>query len=145
MEGMVEGQMVIVSAGVRPNIEVAGRWALDIGTGSWSMTGWRPKLGGSVCGGRCGRASGPLLRDLAGGSAAGRGGRDQYGRGGAVYKGTTVSNTLKIVGIDLTSIGEIDTEGKLECIVRSDREKCVYGKDGLYGRTGLSAVFSSAI
>ncbi len=48
--------------------------------------------------------------------------------GNEPYEGTVVSNTLKVVGIDLTSAGEIDAEGKLECVVRSDREKCVYCK-----------------
>jgi NAD(P)H-nitrite reductase large subunit len=32
------------------------------------------------------------------------------------------------VGIDLTAAGEIDPEGRLECVVRSDREKCQYCK-----------------
>jgi nitrite reductase (NADH) large subunit len=48
--------------------------------------------------------------------------------GNALYQGTVVSNTLKVVGINLTAAGEIDPEGKLECIVKSDREKCTYCK-----------------
>jgi nitrite reductase (NADH) large subunit len=48
--------------------------------------------------------------------------------GKATYPGTIVSNTLKVVGIDLTSVGEIDAESKLECVVRSDREACTYCK-----------------
>jgi nitrite reductase (NADH) large subunit len=46
----------------------------------------------------------------------------------AVYEGTTVSNRLKVVGVDLTAIGDIDAEGKLECIVRCDPESGVYRK-----------------
>jgi nitrite reductase (NADH) large subunit len=48
--------------------------------------------------------------------------------GNAVYEGTTVSNRLKVVGVDLTAVGDIDAEGKLECVVRSDRETGVYRK-----------------
>ena len=48
--------------------------------------------------------------------------------GEAIYEGTVVSNTLKVVGIDLTAAGEIDAEKKLDCVVRSDREKCTYCK-----------------
>jgi nitrite reductase (NADH) large subunit len=48
--------------------------------------------------------------------------------GDAIYQGTLVSNTLKVVGIDLTASGEIDSEGKLEYVVRSDRQKCTYCK-----------------
>jgi nitrite reductase (NADH) large subunit len=48
--------------------------------------------------------------------------------GNAVYEGTTVSNRLKVVGVDLTAVGDIDAEGKLECVVRCDRETGVYRK-----------------
>lgn len=48
--------------------------------------------------------------------------------GNIIYEGTVVSNTLKVVGVDLTSSGEIDAEGNLECVMRSDREKYIYRK-----------------
>jgi len=48
--------------------------------------------------------------------------------GSTIYEGTVVSNTLKVVGIDLTAAGDIDAEKKLECVIRSDREKCTYCK-----------------
>jgi nitrite reductase (NADH) large subunit len=48
--------------------------------------------------------------------------------GGVLYEGTVVSNTLKVVGIDLTASGDIDAEGKLECVVKSDGEKNIYRK-----------------
>jgi len=48
--------------------------------------------------------------------------------GSTLYEGTVVSNTLKVVGVDFTSSGEIDVDGKLECVVRSDREKGIYRK-----------------
>jgi nitrite reductase (NADH) large subunit len=48
--------------------------------------------------------------------------------GKAIYEGTVVSNTLKVVGIDFTAAGEIDAERRLECVVRSDIEQCTYCK-----------------
>jgi nitrite reductase (NADH) large subunit len=48
--------------------------------------------------------------------------------GNVLYEGTVVSNTLKVVGIDLTASGDIDAEGKLECVVKSNREKNLYRK-----------------
>jgi len=46
-----------------------------------------------------------------------------------VYKGTIPSNTLKIVGIDLTSMGLVNPEGpRYEEIKKVDREKGVYKK-----------------
>ena len=55
--------------------------------------------------------------------------------GNALYQGTVVSNTLKVVGINLTAAGEIDPEGKLECIVRSDREQCTLLQSRFQGRS----------
>jgi nitrite reductase (NADH) large subunit len=48
--------------------------------------------------------------------------------GNVLYQGTVVSNTLKVVGTDLTSSGEIDPDGTLECVVRQDRESGIYRK-----------------
>jgi len=46
-----------------------------------------------------------------------------------VYKGTVPSNTLKIVGIDLTSIGLVNPEGpRYEEIKKIDRQRGVYKK-----------------
>jgi nitrite reductase (NADH) large subunit len=40
--------------------------------------------------------------------------------GDMVYEGTTMANTLKVVGIDLASAGDIDAENKMESRVVSD-------------------------
>ncbi len=46
-----------------------------------------------------------------------------------VYKGTIPSNTLKIVGVDLTSMGLVTAEGpQYEEIKKIDKEKGVYRK-----------------
>jgi len=48
------------------------------------------------------------------------------------YKGTTPKNTLKIVGLDLTSIGIIDpakeTSGSWEILKKADKKDCCYQK-----------------
>jgi nitrite reductase (NADH) large subunit len=48
--------------------------------------------------------------------------------GDAVYEGTTMSNILKVVGIDLAAAGDIDAEGKLESIVQKDEGTYIYRK-----------------
>jgi len=46
-----------------------------------------------------------------------------------LYKGTIPSNTLKIVGIDLTSMGLVNPEGpRYEEVKKIDKEKGVYKK-----------------
>ncbi len=125
---VVEGQMAIISAGVRPNIELPRRIGLEIRNGVLVNDRLETSLpqifaAGDVVEHR-GRVYGiwPAAQrqgEIAGVNMAG---------GEEVYQGTVVSNTLKVVGIDLTSMGEIDGEGRLECVVRSDREKCQYCK-----------------
>jgi len=46
--------------------------------------------------------------------------------GDALYKGTVMANTLKVIGIDLASAGDIDAENKLESKVLTDEK--VYKK-----------------
>jgi len=46
----------------------------------------------------------------------------------SAYSGTVLSNTLKVVGIDLTSSGEIDAEDKHESIVFMNTDKNIYRK-----------------
>lgn len=44
------------------------------------------------------------------------------------YEGTVISNTLKVVGINLIAAGDIDPDGKLESITRSDLSAGIYRK-----------------
>lgn len=48
--------------------------------------------------------------------------------GDKIYEGTVPSNTLKVVGIDLVSAGEIDVEGKYNSLIKKDTEKYIYRK-----------------
>jgi nitrite reductase (NADH) large subunit len=127
-ERVVEGQMVIVSAGVRPNLQLARAGGLETKNGILVNDQLETRSEGIFAAGdvaeHWGRCYGiwPAAQrqgEIAGVNMAG---------GNLLYEGTVVSNTLKVVGIDLTSSGEIDAEGKLECVVKSDREKNIYRK-----------------
>lgn len=124
----IEGEMVIISAGVRPNVQLAKAMGLEVKNGiivnDRLETNIRGVYGAGDCSEHRGRVYGiwPAAQrqgEIAGMNMAG---------GNVPYEGTVVSNKLKVVGIDLTSAGEIDPEGKLECVVRSDRERCNYCK-----------------
>jgi nitrite reductase (NADH) large subunit len=111
----VEGQMVIVSAGETKNgILVNDR--LETKTESVFAAG-------DVAEHR-GRCYGIWPASQRQGETAGI----NMAGGNALYEGTVLSNTLKVVGISLTASGEIDAERKLECVVRQDRENSVYRK-----------------
>ena len=125
---IVEGQTVILSAGVRPNVELAKQMGLDVKNGIVVNDRMETSSAGVFAAGDVaehrGRCYGVWPAAQKQGEVAGV----NMAGGSGIYRGTTTSNTLKVVGIDLTSIGEIDAEGKLECIVRRDREKGVYSK-----------------
>jgi nitrite reductase (NADH) large subunit len=125
---VVEGQIAIISAGVRPNVGLAKEMGLELKNGILVNDRLETKTEGILAAGDVaehrGRVYGiwPAAQrqgEIAGANMAG---------GNEIYEGTVVSNTLKVVGIDLTSAGEIDAEGKYECVVRSDLEKCSYCK-----------------
>jgi nitrite reductase (NADH) large subunit len=126
--GTVEGQMVIVSAGVKPNIKLAQAMGLETKSGILVNDRLETKSEGIFAAGDVaehrGRCYGIWPTAQRQGETAGV----NMAGGNALYEGTVVSNTLKVVGIDLTTAGEIDAEGKLDCVVRSDREKCTYCK-----------------
>ena len=124
----VEGQMVVISAGVKPNIKLAQTMGLEIKNGILVNDKLETKTedifaAGDVAEHR-GRVYGIWPASQRQGETAGM----NMAGGNAPYEGTVVSNTLKVVGIDLTASGDIDAEGKLECVVKTDREKNVYRK-----------------
>ena len=120
--------MVIISAGVKPNIQVAKTVGLETKNGILVNDRLETKREGVFAAGDVaehrGRSYGiwPAAQrqgEIAGVNMAG---------GSLNYEGTIVSNRLKVVGIDLTAAGEIDPEGRLESVVKSDREKSKYCK-----------------
>jgi len=124
----IAGEMVIVSAGVRPNVHLAKVLGLETKDGILVNDRLETKQTGVYAAGDVaehrGRCYGiwPAAQrqgEIAGINMAG---------GNATYEGTVVSNSLKVVGIQLTAAGDIDPEGKLECVVKSDREQCTYCK-----------------
>lgn len=124
----VEGQMVIVSAGVKPNIKLAQAMGLETKNGILVNDRLETKSEGIFAAGDVAEHRGRCYGIWPAAQRQGETAGVNMAGGNALYEGTVVSNTLKVVGIDLTAAGEIDAEGKLDCVVRSDREKCTYCK-----------------
>ncbi len=124
----VEGQMVIVSAGVKPNIKLAQAMGLETKNGVLVNDRLETKSEGIFAAGDVAEHRGRCYGIWPAAQRQGETAGVNMAGGNALYEGTVVSNTLKVVGIDLTAAGEIDAEGKLDCVVRSDREKCIYCK-----------------
>jgi nitrite reductase (NADH) large subunit len=107
-------QMVIISAGVRPNLEMAEALKLDYDKGIKVDEHMRTNQPGIYAAGDVAEYMGipygiwPAAMEqgqIAGINMAG---------GDALYTGTVMANTLKVVGIDLASAGNIDAENALE-------------------------------
>ncbi|OGP65156.1 MAG: hypothetical protein A2169_09125 [Deltaproteobacteria bacterium RBG_13_47_9] len=125
---VVEGQMVIISAGVKPNIKLAQTIGLETKKGILVNDRLETKTEGIFAAGDVAEHRGRCYGIWPAAQRQGETAGVNMAGGKSLYEGTVISNTLKVVGIDLTAAGEIDAEGKLECLVKSDREKCLYCK-----------------
>jgi nitrite reductase (NADH) large subunit len=125
---VIEGQMAIISAGVRPNIDLAKKMGIEVKSGILVNDRLETNMKDIFAAGDVAEHRGRVYGIWPAAQKQGEIAGINMAGGNESYEGTVVSNTLKVVGIDLTSSGEIDPEGKLECVVRSDREKCSYCK-----------------
>jgi nitrite reductase (NADH) large subunit len=119
-------EMVIISAGVRPNLELAKALGLDHDKGikvdDRLMTS-KPDI---FAAGDVAEYKGVPYGIWPAAMEQGRVAGVNMGGGEAVYQGTVMANTLKVVGIDLASAGEIDVDNKFESKTVSEKE--VYKK-----------------
>jgi len=120
--------MVLVSAGARPELTLAKSLGLEIDKGVKVDDHLKTGLDEIYAAGDLiehrGQFYGIWPAALEQGKAAGAAMAGQNVK----YEGTVVSNTLKVVGIDLFAAGEIDAEGLLESIVIKDEAKKTYRK-----------------
>jgi nitrite reductase (NADH) large subunit len=124
----IRGDLVLISAGVRPDLTLARDLGLDIDKGVKVDDTMKTSRDGIYAAGDLiehrGRFYGIWPAAMEQGKVAGAAmaGRE------AKYQGTLPSNVLKVVGIDLVAAGDIDAEGKLPAIVHRDEAKKTYRK-----------------
>lgn len=115
----LSGEMVVISAGVRPNLELAEPLGLKTDKGVIVDEHLRTNQPDIYAAGDVAEFKGipygiwPAAMEhgkIAGTNMAG---------GETLYHGTTMANTLKVVGVDLASAGDIDAENKFESRVVS--------------------------
>jgi nitrite reductase (NADH) large subunit len=124
----IKGGLVLISAGVRPDFTLAQALGLEVDKGvkvDDTMKTSRDHIyaAGDLIEHR-GRVYGIWSAALEQGKVAGAALAGQE----AKYEGTLPSNVLKVVGIDLVAAGDIDADGKLEAIIRQDKDKKTYHK-----------------
>jgi nitrite reductase (NADH) large subunit len=128
----VKGDLVIVAAGIRPNVQIAKNLGLTIGKGrgivvdEHMQTSERAIFAAGDCTEWKGICWGiiPVALETAKVAA-----QNMIDYGSATYDGTTPSNTLQVAGIDLSSIGEFNPRSsEYEAIVEADEEAGTYFK-----------------
>jgi len=118
---ILSAEMVIISAGVRPNLELARMLGLDTDKGiivdKYLQTSRQDVYAAGDVIEFNGLTYGIWPASLEQGKIAGI----NISGGNTVYEGTTLSNILKVAGIDLASAGNIDENDQYESkIVSSD-------------------------
>ncbi len=124
----VVGDIVIVSAGIRPDLELAKGAGLQTDKGivvnDKMETSHKDVYAAGDVAEFNGRIYGIWPAAEEQGSVAGI----NMAGGDAVYTGTIPSNVLKVAGIDLMAIGEIDPEDRYDVVRIEDRESFLYKK-----------------
>jgi nitrite reductase (NADH) large subunit len=124
----IETDMVLLSAGAAPDLTLARQLGLKIGKAVQVDDRLRTSLDDIYAAGDLVEHRGVYYGIWPAAMAQGRvAGANMAGKE-TLYAGTLTANKLKVAGIDLVSMGDIDAEGDDECIVRSDEEKCIYRK-----------------
>ncbi len=124
----IKCDMIIISAGIRPNGGLAERLGLKINKGLPVSDRMETAIPGVYAAGDLIEHRGVFYGIWPASEKQGKTAGINMSGGDAVYSGTIPSNILKIAGIDLCAAGDIDPEGVLESIVSKDEEKYIYRK-----------------
>jgi nitrite reductase (NADH) large subunit len=124
----IEGDLVLISAGVRPDLSLAQALGLEVDKGVKVVDTMKTSRDDIYAAGDLiehrGRLYGIWPAAMEQGKVAGA----AMAGHAATYAGTLPSNVLKVVGIDLVAAGDIDADGKLEAIIHQDKTKKTYRK-----------------
>jgi nitrite reductase (NADH) large subunit len=132
----LSAEMVIVSAGIRPALELAKALGLDHDKGVKVDEQMRTNQSGIYAAGDVAEFKGIPYGIWTAATEQGQIAGTNMAGGSAFYKGTVMANTLKVVGIDLASAGNIDADHKLESKVLTDAKvykKIVLENDQIVG------------
>ncbi len=124
----LEGDLVLISAGVRPNLDLAQKIGLEVDKGVLVNDRLETGIPDIYAAGDLIQHRGVFYGIWPASEKQGQIAGINMAGGNATYEGTVMSNRLKVVGIDLVSAGDIDVEGKQEDLVQKDDERFIYRK-----------------
>lgn len=125
---VIDSDIVLISAGVRPRAGLAQKLGMKIEKGVVVNDRMETDIPDIFAAGDLIQHKGIFYGLWASSEKQGEIAGINMSGGTATYKGTTISNILKVAGVDLAAAGEIDADGNYESIVISDREHFIYKK-----------------
>jgi nitrite reductase (NADH) large subunit len=125
---MIDCDMALISAGVKANTELAEKLELKHNKGILVKDTMETDIPDIFAAGDLIEHKGMFYGIWPAAEKQGEIAGINMAGGNAVYSGTIPSNILKIAGIDLVAIGDIDLDGKLDSIIEKDKEKFIYRK-----------------
>jgi nitrite reductase (NADH) large subunit len=133
--------VIIISAGVRPELDLATNIGLSVDRGIIVKDDLSTNITDIYAAGDGVIHNGRLYGIWPASEAQGRVAGINMAGGSEKYTGTTMSNVLKVVGIDLASIGEIDNDNNFEQFVLKDPSNFIYKKIVLDKDCIIGAIF----
>jgi len=124
----IETDLVLVSAGVRPVVDLAQKAGLEIDKAVKVNDAMETSVTDVYAAGDCIEHKGMFYGIWPASQEQGRVAGANMAGGSESYTGTVPANKLKVVGIDLAAAGDIDADNKLEAEVFSDSGKGLYRK-----------------
>jgi len=124
----IETDIVLVSAGVRPVVDLAQKAGLDIDKAVKVNDAMQTTAADVYAAGDCIEHRGVFYGIWPASMEQGRVAGVNMAGGSETYTGTVPANKLKVVGIDLAAAGDIDADNKLAAEVLSDPAKGLYRK-----------------
>ena len=124
----IPADLVIVSAGVRPNMALAQKLGIKVGKGIPVTDRMETEIPGIFAAGDAIEHRGVVYGIWPAAEQQGEVAGNVMAGGSMTYNGTTFSNQLKVVGIDLLATGDIDPDGKQESFVEQDNQAGTYRK-----------------
>ena len=125
---MIDGDLVIVSAGVRAQAELAGKLNLTVKKGITINDRMETEKEGIFAAGDVIEHRGIFYGIWPAAQQQGEVAGTNMAGGDTFYEGTTMSNVLKVAGIDLAAAGDIDADGQFQSISHKDSDTFIYKK-----------------
>lgn len=124
----IDTDLIVISAGVRPQAELAKSLGLTVKKGLVVNDRMETEIKDIFAAGDVIEHNERFYGIWPAAQRQGEIAGINMGGGNARYEGTTMSNVLKVVGIDLAAAGDIDADGRYESVIHKNKEKYTYKK-----------------